>query len=146
MTRDIWMSSCALCHCRGSTEPASPNAEAALHWSWGQRTQERRKGRKRGRCLWITYPSKRARKIWRDLAHIVRAGFKQPWALRMVLILDISEFLRWQRLILYIWFEINKKIYLKVFIWPRVAELFIHKEKQRGCPLLGSLLKKPGLR
>ena len=27
---------------------------------------------------------------------------------------------------------------LKVFILPRVAELFIHKEKQRGCPLLGA--------
>ena len=26
---------------------------------------------------------------------------------------------------------------LKVFILPKVAELFIHKEKQRGCPLLG---------
>ena len=26
----------------------------------------------------------------------------------------------------------------KVFILPRVAELFIHKEKQRGCPLLGA--------
>ena len=26
----------------------------------------------------------------------------------------------------------------KVFILPRVAELFIHKEKQRDCPLLGS--------
>ena len=25
----------------------------------------------------------------------------------------------------------------KVFILPRVAELFIHKEKQRGCPLFG---------
>ena len=24
---------------------------------------------------------------------------------------------------------------LKVFILPRVAELFINKEKQRGCPL-----------
>ena len=27
---------------------------------------------------------------------------------------------------------------LKVFILPGVAELFIHKEKQRGCPLLGA--------
>ena len=27
---------------------------------------------------------------------------------------------------------------LKVFILPRVVELFIHKEKQRGCPLLGA--------
>ena len=27
---------------------------------------------------------------------------------------------------------------LKVFILPRVAELFIHKKKQRGCPLLGA--------
>ena len=27
---------------------------------------------------------------------------------------------------------------LKVFILPRVAELLIHKEKQRGCPLLGA--------
>ena len=27
---------------------------------------------------------------------------------------------------------------LKVFILPRVAELFIHKEKQGGCPLLGA--------
>ena len=27
---------------------------------------------------------------------------------------------------------------LKVFILPRVAELFIHEEKQRGCPLLGA--------
>ena len=26
----------------------------------------------------------------------------------------------------------------KFFILPRVAELFIHKEKQRGCPLLGA--------
>ena len=25
-----------------------------------------------------------------------------------------------------------------VFILPRVAELFLHKEKQRGCPLLGA--------
>ena len=29
------------------------------------------------------------------------------------------------------------RVNLKVFILPRVAELFIHKEKQRGCPLLG---------
>ena len=39
---------------------------------------------------------------------------------------------------------------LKVFILPRVAELFIHKEKQRGCPLLGanrySVFKNFGLR
>ena len=27
---------------------------------------------------------------------------------------------------------------LKAFILPRVAELFNHKEKQRGCPLLGA--------
>ena len=30
------------------------------------------------------------------------------------------------------------KFSLKVFILPRVAALFIHKEKQRGCPLLGA--------
>ena len=29
------------------------------------------------------------------------------------------------------WLNFN----VKVFILPRVAELFIHKEKQRGCPL-----------
>ena len=33
--------------------------------------------------------------------------------------------------------EVNM-ITLKVFILPRVAELFIHKEKQSGCPLLGA--------
>ena len=30
-------------------------------------------------------------------------------------------------------FSLIFKIYLKAFILPRVAELFIHKEKQRGC-------------
>ena len=34
--------------------------------------------------------------------------------------------------------SLSEIILLKVFILPRVAELFIHKEKQRGCPLLGS--------
>ena len=29
----------------------------------------------------------------------------------------------------------NKQMW-KVFILPRVAELLIHEEKQRGCPLL----------
>ena len=33
---------------------------------------------------------------------------------------------------------IGVQLNLKVFILPRVAELFIHKEKQRGCPLLGA--------
>ena len=35
--------------------------------------------------------------------------------------------------------------HLKVFILPRVAELFIHKEKQRGC-LQCSVFKNFGLR
>ena len=33
--------------------------------------------------------------------------------------------------------DVKTRPILKVFILPRVAELFIHKEKQRGCPLLG---------
>ena len=34
---------------------------------------------------------------------------------------------------------ITKYLYnWKVFIFPRITELFIHKEKQRGCPLLGA--------
>ena len=32
----------------------------------------------------------------------------------------------------------NMSVNLKVFILPRVAELFIHEEKQRGCLLLGA--------
>ena len=34
--------------------------------------------------------------------------------------------------------SLGKSSNVKVFILPRVAELFIHKEKQRGCPLLGA--------
>ena len=41
-------------------------------------------------------------------------------------------------LILSIFHYLGKILHLKVFILPRVAELFIHKEKQRGCPLLGA--------
>ena len=33
-------------------------------------------------------------------------------------------------------FFLNEGKYWKVLILPRVAELLIHKEKQRGCPLL----------
>ena len=34
--------------------------------------------------------------------------------------------------------SLSHTISWKVFILPRVAELFIHKEKQRDCPLLGA--------
>ena len=53
-----------------------------------------------------------------------------------------SFFFCWLYLGLFESFRVNikgKKCFnWKVFILPRVAELFIHKEKQRGCHLLGA--------
>ena len=45
-----------------------------------------------------------------------------------------------------LYMKMNSVFVLKVFILPRVAELFIHKEKQRGCRLLGASLRNYSLK